>query len=325
MVFKEKIFTVASEKEFLRIALELFHFQFEHNKVYRAYVVALDTDLSAVDSLEKIPFMPIEFFKTHEVVCGDNPPQRVFLSSATTGTEPGRHLVSDLNLYRQSLKLGFQHFYGSPEQSQFLALMPSPEQNPHSSLVFMLANLMDLSMSPENGFFLHGFPALYTRLRQSHPRDKTVFLFGLTHALLDFAEQFPGEYGPLIVIETGGMKGKRREMVREELHAMLGSALGLKKIHSEYSMTELLSQAYSNGDGFFRTPPWMRILIRETNDPFSYEKPGATGGINIIDLANIYSCAFISTQDLGRLHPDGRFEVLGRFDSADTRGCSLMI
>ena len=325
MVFRENIFTIASEAEFQRITLELFHFQYEHNKVYRSYIVALDIDVAEVNSLEKIPFMPVEFFKTHEVICGNMPPHRIFQSSGTTGTAHSKHHIIDLNLYRQSLKLGFEYFYGPPEQCQFLALMPSPEQNPHSSLVFMLSSLMDYSLSSENGFFFRNFSGLHCRLEQSHPRGKKVFLFGLTPALLDFAGEFPGNYGPVIVVETGGMKGQRQEMVREELHAILGSAFGLKKIHSEYGMTEILSQAYSDGDGLFRCPPWMKVLIRETKDPFSFEKPGATGGVNIIDLANVYSCAFIATQDLGRKYTDGSFEVLGRFESSDTRGCSLML
>lgn len=325
MELKKDIFSVQSESEFLRLALELFHFQYENNKVYREFVTSLNIDPKAVDTLKKIPFLPIELFKTRDIICGNKPPQKIFQSSGTSGMERSRHIVHDLNLYRKSLKLGFEHFFGPVENCQFLALTPTPEQNPHSSLVFMLSRMMDLSLSAENGFFLQSFSGLHARLKQSHPRGKKVFLFGLTYALLDFAAQFPGSYDPLIVMETGGMKGRKEEMIREELHAIISSAFGLKKIHSEYSMTELLSQAYSMGDGLFHCPPWMRVLIRETNDPFSYEKPGASGGINIIDLANVYSCAFISTQDLGRKYADGSFEVIGRFDASNVRGCSLMI
>lgn len=325
MEFRNDIFSVSSESEFLRTALELFHFQYENNKVYRAFITSMNLDPSEVNSLEKIPFLPIEFFKTHEVICGNKLPQKIFHSSGTTGLEKSKHHVLDLNLYRHSLQSGFECFFGPIANCQFLALTPTLEQNPHSSLVFMLSRMMDLSLSAENGFFLQSFSGLHARLRQSHPKDKKVILFGLTYALLDFAHKFPGNYSPLIVVETGGMKGQRQEMIREELHAVLCSSFGLKRIHSEYSMTELLSQAYSQGDGLFHCPPWMKVLIRETKDPFSYEKPGATGGINIIDLANVYSCAFIATQDLGRKYTDGSFEVLGRFESSDIRGCSLMI
>lgn len=325
MEFRNDVFSVTSESEFLRTSLELFHFQYEYNQVYKAFVDSLNLDPLNIKSLVQIPFLPVEFFKNKEVMCGKQPPQKIFHSSGTSGPEKSRHYISDLNLYRKSLQLGFEFFFGPVEDCQFLALTPTPEQHPNSSLVFMLSRLMDLSLSAENGFFLQSFSGLHARLKQSHPQGKKVILFGLTHALLNFARQFPDNYGQVIVVETGGMKGQGEEMIREELHATLCSSFGLKKIHSEYSMTELLSQAYSQGDGVFHCPPWMKVLIRETKDPFSFEKPGTTGGINIIDLANIYSCAFISTQDLGRKYTDGSFEVLGRFDSADARGCSLMI
>lgn len=317
-------FTIASEEEFRLQALETFRFQYRMNPVYREFADLRKTDIDSVKSITDIPFLPISLFKTQEVVCGDKPTQRTFRSSGTTGQQRSHHQVSDLNIYRQSLQKGFERFYGSPDKYQFLALTPTPEQNPDSSLVFMIQRFMDLSQSAESGYFLSSFTGLHARLSQARSTGRKVFLIGLTYALLDFAEAYPGSYGPLVVMETGGMKGRRNEMTREELHEILCPAFRIEKIHSEYGMTELLSQAYSPGDGLFSSPPWMRILIRDANDPFTYLGPGKSGGINIIDLANTHSCSFIATDDLGRLHSDGRFEVLGRFTQSDIRGCSLM-
>jgi hypothetical protein len=238
--------------------------------------------------------------------------------------ERSRHMVTDLSVCRHSLQKGFSRFYGPPEDVQFLALTPTPEQGPDSSLIFMIQHLMDLSLSPENGYFLTSYSGLTARLMQRRSPGKKVMLIGLTYSLLHFAEKYPGDYGPLIVVETGGMKGRRKEMTREELHSILSEAFRVETIHSEYGMTELLSQAWSQGNGLFSTVPWMKALIRDVNDPLSYVETGQTGGINIIDLANQYSCSFIATQDLGRLHENGQFEVLGRFDASDVRGCSLM-
>ena len=325
MESREKMFKIGSDREFNHFALEVFQNQYSQNDVYREFVDARRINVKSVGRVEEIPFLPIEFFKTRDVVCGKVPPQAIFRSSGTTGMVRSRHLVKDLSLYRHSFIKGFQRHYGNPENVQFLALTPTPEQAPDSSLVYMIQQLMDLSSSPENGFFLANHSGLHARLRQQRARDKTVILIGLTYALLDFAASYPGDYNPVIVIETGGMKGKRREITREELHSTLCPAFGVELIHSEYGMTELLSQAWSQGDGRFSTPPWMKIMIRDTNDPLSYLGPGETGGINIIDLANQDSCSFIATEDLGRLHLDGQFEVLGRFDASDARGCRLMI
>ena len=319
------MFKIGSDREFNHFALGVFQNQYSQNDVYREFVDARRISVRNVVRVEEIPFLPIEFFKTRDVVCGKVPPQAIFRSSGTTGMVRSRHLIKDLSLYRHSFIKGFQRHYGNPENVQFLALTPTPEQAPDSSLVYMIQQLMDLSSSPENGFFLANHSGLHARLRQQRARDKTVILIGLTYALLDFAASHPGDYNPVIVIETGGMKGKRREITREELHSTLCPAFGVELIHSEYGMTELLSQAWSQGDGRFSTPPWMKIMIRDTNDPLSYLGPGETGGINIIDLANQDSCSFIATEDLGRLHLDGQFEVLGRFDASDARGCSLMI
>ncbi|MFZ4520827.1 MAG: acyltransferase [Bacteroidales bacterium] len=325
MELKDKVFEIASEREFTICALELFHYQYKHNDVYRAFVIARNVNPEAVARVEDIPFLPIEFFKTHDVVCDHVPPQATFRSSGTTGMVRSRHLVTDLAVYRRSFVKGFTHYYGNPEDVQFLALTPTPEQAPDSSLVYMIQKLMDLSSSPENGFFLASHSGLSARLRQRRARNKKVVLIGLTYALVDFAINYPGDYTPLIVIETGGMKGHRTEITREELHSLLCPAFGVEQIHSEYGMTELLSQAWSQGEGRFNSPPWMKVLMRDPNDPLSYVGPGETGGLNIIDLANQDSCCFIATQDLGRMHYDGLFEVLGRFEASDVRGCSQLI
>jgi hypothetical protein len=322
---KETMFGIASMQEFTTHALELFRYQYNQNTVYHDFVDARKIAVNTVDRVEDIPFLPIEFFKTRDVVCGNVPPQAVFRSSGTTGMTRSRHLVTDLAVYRHSFIKGFERCYGNPEHVQFLSLTPTPEQAPDSSLVYMIQKLMDLSSSPENGFFLASHSGLSARLRQRRAKDKKVVLIGLTYALLDFATKYPGDYSPLIVIETGGMKGQRKEITREELHSLLCPAFGVGQIHSEYGMTELLSQAWSQNDGLFSTPPWMKIMIRDINDPLSYIGPGETGGINIIDLANENSCSFIATEDLGRMHYSGQFEVLGRFDASDARGCSLML
>lgn len=322
--FREQVFNISSLQEFTALTLEIFRHQFEHNTVYRRYVIARGISPETVMFPEQIPFLPIELYKSNDIICGNIPPQAVFRSSGTTGSVRSRHLVTDLTVYRQSLVRGFERIYGSPANYQFLALMPNPEQAPDSSLVYMIQHLMDLSSSPENGFFLASPTGLYARLRQRRAKGIHVMLIGLSYALTDFASQFPGNYAPLTVVETGGMKGRKNEITRMELHSLLRPAFGVDLIHSEYGMTELLSQAWSTGTGYFETPPWMKVMIRESKDPLSYAKTGETGGINIIDLANFNSCSFIATQDLGRMLPDGHFEVLGRFDEAEARGCSLM-
>lgn len=325
MEIASRIFSITSGTAFAELALEVFQHQYAQNMVYRTYVDAMKVDPGRVRQLGDIPFMPVEFFRTRTVVCGEQPPQRIFRSSGTTGTQRSMHPVCDLNLYRNSLEKGFELAYGPADNYQFLALTPTPEQAPDSSLVFMVQRLMDLSQSAESGYFLSSFSGLHARLRQARTGKRQVFVIGLTYALLDFIQEYPGHYDPVIVLETGGMKGKRDELTRERLHAALLPGFGVAKIHSEYGMTELLSQAWSQGDGLFSTPPWMKVLIRDANDPLAWAAPGKTGGISIIDLANVNSCSFIATQDLGRMHSDGRFEVLGRFDASDLRGCSLMM
>lgn len=316
---------IRSEADFLAAALELFRLHFEGNPVYRKFAEGIGADPAGILGLKQIPFLPIELFKTHDILRQGFVAGEIFLSSGTAGMERSRHLVADPGLYRGSVLSGFRHFYGSPSEYRFLALTPTPEQHPSSSLIRMIASLMEESGGTDHGFFLDDLPGLQRELLRPARKGRTNFLIGLTHAILDFSEQFPGKYAGLIVAETGGMKGRRVEMVREELHERLCMAFGLTLIHSEYGMTELFSQAWSKGGGIYRPVPWMKILIREITDPFSYRDYGKTGGICIIDLANRHSCPFIATQDLGRLNADGSFEVLGRFDASDARGCSLMI
>lgn len=325
MDFKEQIFRISSIQEFTALAIEIFRYQYHNNAVYRRYVDARRIEPGSVMFLEQIPFLPIEFFKSYDVVSYNPPPQAVFRSSGTTGMQRSRHQVADLNVYRQSISRGFERVFGSPEGYQFLALTPNVEQAIDSSLVFMIQHLMDQSSSPENGFFLANPTGLQARLMQRRSKGLKVMLIGLTYALIDFAARYPGDYAPLIVVETGGMKGKRKEVTRDELHSMLKPAFGVTQVLSEYGMSELLSQAWSTDGGFFTTPSWMKIMVREINDPLSFARIGETGGLNIIDLANFNSCSFIATQDLGRLREDGKFEVLGRYSEADTRGCNLLI
>jgi len=319
---KKAIFSVKSEHEFNDLCLEIFRFQLHHNKVYGKYIKALGKQAAKVNHFQEIPFMPIEFFKEQHVYCGEAPPERVFTSSGTTGMSRSQHAVASLALYDESFTEGFRKFYGNPEAYRFFALLPSYLERTGSSLIYMAQKLISQSRFPESGFYLEHTGELIHYLQQ--PSKKTILL-GVSFALLDLAEQHVIDNPELVVMETGGMKGRRKEIVRAELHEILKSGFGVEAIHSEYGMTELLSQAYSKGEGIFKAPPWMKILIRDVNDPLTIMKNGRTGGVNVIDLANLYSCAFIATQDLGRCHPDGSFEVLGRFDTSDIRGCNLMV
>jgi len=278
-----------------------------------------------VKQLEDIPFLPVELFKSQEISCSGMPTVREFRSSGTTGSLASRHLLADLLLYDTSLLKGFSHFYGDPREYTFLSLTPAPEENPYSSLIYMITKLMQQNTTLRHGFFLHDEKGLRQRLQGSVKTPGNMILIGLSYALLDFAERNRGIYPGLVVIETGGMKGRRKEITKTELYERLKDGFISAGIHSEYGMTELLSQAYSKKDGLYLPPPWMKVLIREVNDPFAFCSYGRTGGISIIDLANLYSCSFIATQDLGRAFENGSFEVLGRFDSSDLRGCSLMI
>ncbi len=318
-----------NNSDFGELALETFRFQHSGNKVYRTFCDLLLVDPEKVTALAHIPFLPIGFFKSHRVVSGAFPDACVFESSGTTQTGNSKHHVKSLDLYTDSFMACFRLFFGDPADWCILSLLPSYLERGHSSLVMMADALMKSSGHPQSGFYLDQFGRLHDTLQQLELAGQKTILLGVTFALLDFSEQYPMDLRHTIVMETGGMKGRKREMTREEVHAQLKKQFGLAAVHAEYGMTELLSQAYSFGNGLYRTPPWMRVLLREEEDPLSVRATGngaeASGIINIIDLANRYSCAFIATDDLGRLHKDGSFEVIGRIDNSDIRGCSLMV
>ena len=319
------IFSISSKKQFEKIALKVFRFQYENNLVYREFCEFLKTDIQKVKSLKQIPFLPIQFFKSHTVVSNENLIQKTFTSSGTSGFTTSRHLVTDVSLYEESYRKGFSQFYGNIEDYVILALLPSYLEREGSSLIYMVEDLIQMTNNPESGFFLHNHEELIQKLQKQDSSGQNVILIGVTYALLDLIESQKFQLQNTIIMETGGMKGKRKEMIREELHEQLCQGFGVTAIHSEYGMTELLSQAYSLGHGVFECPPWMQILIRETEDALSYVPDGKTGGINVIDLANVNSCSFIATQDLGKKNPNNSFEVLGRFDNSDIRGCNLMV
>jgi phenylacetate-coenzyme A ligase PaaK-like adenylate-forming protein len=319
------IFAVSSQKQFEKIALKTFRFQYANNLVYREFCDFLKTDVSKIKSLEQIPFLPIQFFKSHKVVSNENAIQETFTSSGTTGIMTSKHFVTDVSLYEESYRKGFSQFYGNIEDYVVLALLPSYLERKGSSLIYMIEDLIKKTNNPESGFYLHNHKELIEKLIRLDSSGQNVILIGVTYALLDLIEKHPFQLQNTIIMETGGMKGKRKEMIREELHEQLCQGFGVTAIHSEYGMTELLSQAYSLGNGVFECPSWMQILIRDTEDALTYVVDGKSGGINVIDLANINSCSFIATQDLGKKNPNTTFEVLGRFDNSDIRGCNLMV
>lgn len=346
---RDKIFS-ASEAGFQAQALEIFHFQYQNNRVYRAFTEALKVNPSAVDTIEKIPFLPISFFKSQEIKTGKFSPEIIFESSGTTGSVNSRHFVKDTGIYSKSFINGFENKYGPVNEWCIIGLLPSYLERKTSSLVFMVNELIKLSGHPQSGFYLDEFEKLKTVLEELERKKQKTILLGVTFALLDFAERFPMPLHSTIIMETGGMKGRREEMTRTEIHETLKKAFGKNEIHSEYGMTELLSQAYSQGNGLFHCPPWMKILVRDDEDPLHVESlvrssesgtqltthdlptgqagsrlTSVTGAFNIIDLANVYSCSFIATDDVGKLNADGSFEVLGRMDGSDLRGCSLMV
>lgn len=322
---KLQVFSVNNNDQFNSVALDVFHHQAKNNAVYDLFLNGLGTDVDAINHIDLIPFLPIEFFKAHPVVSSNTAAEVVFTSSGTTGVITSSHLVTDVSWYVGSFRKAFELFYGDIKSYTVLALLPAYLEREGSSLIYMADDLIKQSHNPDSGFYLYNHQDLYNQLIKQQKAKKPTLLLGVTFALLDFIEQYTINFPQLIVMETGGMKGRRKEMIREELHADLCAGFGVDKIHSEYGMTELLSQAYSKGDGIFNCPPWMKIMIRDTNDPFTNLPSGKTGGINIIDLANINSCSFLSTQDLGKVEPDGSFEVLGRFDNSDIRGCNLLI
>ena len=316
------VFSIQSELEFEQKAIQIAQFQFANNKVYRQYVNLIGKDMNALSTIQDIPFLPISFFKTHEVKSFEGKWQREFHSSGTTGTERSKHFVFDETIYQLSFLKCFEQFFGCPEDFVILGLLPSYHENEHSSLIYMVDHLIELSKNKNSGFFLNDYERLIKVVKEEKS-NKKIIIFGVSYALLDLAEKYKADLSNCIVMETGGMKGRRKEMTKTQLHDALKSGLNLKKISSEYGMTELLSQGYSLGDELFNTPPWMKILIREQTDPMSFTST-KSGGINVIDLANFYSCSFIATEDLGRAE-GSQFQVLGRFDQSDIRGCNLLI
>lgn len=321
----DSIFSISSPQEFEKISLEVFKYQYHANKIYRQFCQYLNILPERVEKIENIPFLPIEFFKTKKIISGKAKPVITFTSSGTTGQNTSKHHVCDISLYVKSFRNGFTYFYGPPEDLVILALLPSYLEREGSSLIYMVNDLIKKSKQPESGFYLNDLNALEEMLVSLENSGKKVLLIGVSFALLDLIATNKFHLKNTIVMETGGMKGRRREMIREELHAELKKGFGVDAIHSEYGMTELLSQAYSLGNGIFQCPPWMKILIRDPEDALTNLASGKTGGINVIDLANINSCSFIATQDLGKIPANDFVEILGRFDNSDIRGCNLLV
>jgi phenylacetate-coenzyme A ligase PaaK-like adenylate-forming protein len=310
------------------MALNIFRLQYENNEIYKIYIDTLGVNAALVNTLEDIPFLPVQFFKTNIITTTQFKPGIIFESSGTTGETTSRHYVKDVSLYKKSFTKGFNLFYGEPSEWCILALLPGYIERQNSSLITMVNDLIKESNNVYSGFYLNNEDELYRALLHNETRQQPTLLIGVTFALLDFAEKYSMQLRCTTVMETGGMKGRREEITREEVHKILQDKLGVQNIHSEYGMTELLSQAYSNEKGLFQCPPWMKMLVREENDPFairgSEKQKSVSGLLNIIDLANLYSCSFIATDDTGKLYGNGNFEVLGRRDISDMRGCSLL-
>lgn len=321
--FREKIFTIKDATTFNKLALDLFYYQADNNPVYKKFINSSGINIKDIRNISNIPFLPVDFFKTHKVLCEKHDVIHHFHSSGTSSDTVSVNYISDLDLYVKSFIKSFEIFYGNPAKYMFLALMPSFTEKKNSSLAYMVNKFIEISSYSESGFYLNNTNNLVDILKKE--ANINTILFGLSFALLDLTDNFNMDIKSTIVIETGGMKGKRREILRKELHSELCKKLGVSVIHSEYGMSELFSQAWSNGHGIFKSPPWMKILIRDPYDPYSYQKTGQSGGINIIDLANINTCAFIATKDIGVSKEDDTFEILGRFDNSDLRGCNLMI
>ncbi|MCB0559109.1 MAG: acyl transferase [Lewinellaceae bacterium] len=323
-ILRERVEKVA-EADFQALALDVFFYQARNNPLYRQYLELLGVHPQEISLIEHIPFLPIQFFKNHEIQTGSWQPALSFSSSGTTAQTASRHLVRDPEFYRRNARRGFAHFYGPVEEYCVLALLPSYMERTGSSLVFMAEDFIRLSRYPQSGFFLYNTEALAEILSHCKKNAIPTILLGVSFALWEFAEQYPMGLSGVTLMETGGMKGRRRELTREELHLILQSSFQVDAVHSEYGMTELLSQAYSQGGGLFRPSPTMRVLSREITDPFAIQPPGKTGALNIIDLANLDTISFIATDDLGRVYEDGSFEILGRLDASDARGCNLLV
>jgi phenylacetate-coenzyme A ligase PaaK-like adenylate-forming protein len=323
---RDKIFTIRDQIDFGNTAMRIFNYQYSENPVYHDFANHLKKNPATVTTVTEIPFLPVEFFRKHKIISGDRPVEKVFESSGTTGDLTGRHYVCDTGLYTKSFVSSFRLFYGDPEEYMIAALLPSYTERDNSSLVYMADTLVKMSRNSLSGFYREQGDELIQNITYAREKGNKVLLLGVSFALLDLAEKKAPDLSGVTVMETGGMKGRRKELTRNELHQSLKKGFNVPAIHSEYGMTELMSQSWSKGDGIFYSPPWMRIVLRDTHDPLSIlTEPGRTGGISIIDLANIHSCSFIATSDLGRLHEDGGFEVLGRFDNSDIRGCNLLV
>ena len=323
---RNRIFDIKNRTDFWEIAMEMFNYQYNKNTVYQDFIASLGKNHDAIKTPDDIPFLPVEFFRNQKIVSGNLPVEMIFESSGTTGVAPGKHFVNDLSLYEESFLKTFCLFYGDPGEYLISALLPSYTDREGSSLVYMTEKLIERSMQPRSGFYKDNIEDLLKTIKKAKTGNRKILLLGVSFALLDLAEKQSPDLSGVIVMETGGMKGRRKELTRFELHSILKDKFNVPSIHSEFGMTELMSQAYSKGDGIFYCPPWMKVVIRDPRDPMTlYTETGRTGGINIIDLANINSCSFIATGDLGRLHEDGGFEVLGRFDSSDIRGCNLLV
>ena len=320
--FESEIYEV-NGNSFVDIALRLFRFQAQHNLVYRSFIQHLGTDVGAIREINDIPFMPISFFKEHTIKTGTWDAQLVFTSSSTTGTGVSRHEVASLDFYLNHATRCFEFFFGAITRYHFLALLPSYLEREGSSLIAMMDHFIKASGSPRSGFYLHNVEQLLRDLTDA-PDGREIILWGVSFALLDLAEQHPGAL-PAMIFETGGMKGRRKELTRDELHETITRSFGVRIIHSEYGMTELMSQAYTQGGSRFNCPPWMRIVGRDLTDPLTRGLLNDTAGINVIDLANLHSVAFIETQDLGKVFGDGSFEIMGRTDNSDVRGCNLLV
>ena len=328
-ILKEKIFRVCTD-DFETLAIEIFNYQYTCNKMYRKYCQALRINVDSIVTIEKIPFLPISFFKTNQVMTGDFKPEIIFESSGTSGSVKSKHFVKDISIYQTSFKKAVEILYGTIEGRCIIGLLPSYLESKNASLVYMVNELIRQSGHPASGFYLHDTKKLYATLSTNEKSAQETLLIGVTYALLDFAKRYRMNLQYTSVMETGGMKGRRKELTREEVHLTLKQQLGLPEVHAEYGMTELLSQAYSLSNGIFKCPPWMKILLRSPDDPFEIASAGsisghAPGAVNVIDLANLNSCSFIATDDIGKLYSDESFEISGRLDNSDIRGCSLMV
>ncbi|MDT0538340.1 acyl transferase [Croceitalea sp. P059] len=320
-----RIFNIKSDTDFESLALEIFKFQFKNNRIYNSFCNHLSINEAKVNNLQDIPFLPISFFKSHRIITNSKPAEAIFTSSGTTGALTSQHFVTDISIYEKSYLKAFDLFYGNLEDYCILALLPSYLEREGSSLIYMAQDFIKKSKHSKSGFYLNDTNKLIETLTELERKQNKTLLIGVSFALLDLAESHSFNLKNTVVMETGGMKGRRKELIRSELHEILGSSFGISKVHSEYGMTELLSQAYSAGDSIFNCPPWMKIMTRDTEDPLALQSHDKTGGVNVIDLANINSCSFIATQDLGKTYEDGSFEILGRFDNSDVRGCNLMV